>query len=275
MLEKEGDKIDAVTIGIPDHMHAIATLDALRGAKTRLLSEALDPYGLGSEAGPVAGGKSGVITRMGNQIHSHGFYRTAVRLVQSGAIENRRVHSGSMRRGMVSPGKSDAYPSPPPKGLAWDLWLGVACTTAVGEGLPSLGVAGLAGFRERGFGRLRLPFWIRFSALKIEQAPTRIKCSMHTGMNDEVGRLRARSNTISRAPRFRKSRSRSPGTTGGENAISGPISTEARPAGRRFDFHRGNGFVGPPASGRPSVSGRKVQGLAYERMENLNHFMAG
>ena len=33
MLEKEGDKIDAVTIGIPDHMHAIATLDALRRKK--------------------------------------------------------------------------------------------------------------------------------------------------------------------------------------------------------------------------------------------------
>ena len=68
---------------------------------------------------------------------------------------------------------------------------------------------------------------------------------------------------ISRAPRFRKSRSPSPGTTEGENrAISGPISTGGTPCRGRFDFHRGNGFVGPPIRRIAQiVSGRKIQGL--------------
>ena len=93
--------------------------------------------------------------------------------------KSKTVHSWIVRRDMVSPGKSDTSPSPPPKGLAWDLWLGVAPSAFVREDLPSLGMAGLAGFRERGSGRLRLPrFGSVFTALKIEQAPTRVKCSM-------------------------------------------------------------------------------------------------
>ena len=94
MLEKEGDKIDAVTIGIPDHMHAIATLDALRRKNCVFCQKPLTHTVWEARQVRLQAEKSGVITRMGNQIHSHGFYRTAVGLVQSGAIGKvRRVHS--------------------------------------------------------------------------------------------------------------------------------------------------------------------------------------
>ena len=86
MLEKEGDKIDAVTIGIPDHMHAIATLDAMRRKKHVFCQKPLTHTVWEARQVRLQAEKSGVITRMGNQIHSHGHYRTAVQLVQSGVI---------------------------------------------------------------------------------------------------------------------------------------------------------------------------------------------
>ena len=72
MLEKEGDKIDAVTIGIPDHMHAIATLDALRSKKRVFCQKPLTHTVWEARQVRLQAEKSGVITRMGNQIHSHG-----------------------------------------------------------------------------------------------------------------------------------------------------------------------------------------------------------
>ena len=128
MLEKEGDKIDAVTIGIPDHMHAIVTLDALRRKKHVFCQKPLTHTVWEARQVRLQAEKSGVITRLGNQIHSHGFYRTAVQLVQSGAIGKvKRVHSWINATGHGKSGQIGRIsPSPPPEGLAWDLWLGVA-----------------------------------------------------------------------------------------------------------------------------------------------------
>ena len=72
--------------------------------------------------------KSKVITRMGNQIHSHSFYRTAVQLIQKGAIGKvQRVHSWVAASGHGKSGHIDRpTPAPVPNTLAWDLWLGVA-----------------------------------------------------------------------------------------------------------------------------------------------------
>ena len=191
MLEKEGDKIDAVTIGIPDHMHAIATLDALRAKNTLFCQKPLTHTVWEARQVRLQAEKSGVITRMGNQIHSHGFYRTAVGLVQSGAIGKvRRVHSWINATGHGKSGQiGRVSPSPPPKGLAWDLWLGVAPSRPYVKG-KVYHPWGWRDWQDFGNGALG-DFGCHvldpvFSALKIEQAPTRIKCSMHTGMNDEV-----------------------------------------------------------------------------------------
>ena len=62
MLEKEGDKIDAVTIGIPDHMHAIATLDALRRKKHVFCQKPLTHTVWEARQVRLQAEKSGVIT---------------------------------------------------------------------------------------------------------------------------------------------------------------------------------------------------------------------
>ena len=72
--------------------------------------------------------KAGVVTQMCNQIQSHAFYRTAVKLVHDGAIGKvKEVHSwqsGPMRWLLVDDRPAGA--DPVPEGLHWDDWLGVA-----------------------------------------------------------------------------------------------------------------------------------------------------
>jgi predicted dehydrogenase len=63
---------------------------------------------------------------MGVQIHSHSTYRSAVQLIQAGAIGKvQSVHSWSSKKwgdGSPRPERDDAVP----ESLNWDLWLGIA-----------------------------------------------------------------------------------------------------------------------------------------------------
>ena len=72
--------------------------------------------------------EKGVITQMGNQIQSHHAYRTAVKLLQDGAIGKvREVHAwqaGDMD--WLITDKQPDYADPVPDTLDWNLWLGVA-----------------------------------------------------------------------------------------------------------------------------------------------------
>jgi len=73
---------------------------------------------------------SGVITQMGNQIHSHEAYRTGVKLIRDGVIGKvRAVHSWQPNPGNKYTGLTKR-PEPSgaavPESLNWDLWLGPA-----------------------------------------------------------------------------------------------------------------------------------------------------
>ena len=73
MLGKLSDKVDAVTVSTPDHMHAYITLDAMRQGKHVYCQKPLThSVWEARQIGKLAA-KSDVITRMGNQIHSHTF----------------------------------------------------------------------------------------------------------------------------------------------------------------------------------------------------------
>ena len=191
MLEEVGDKVDAVTVGIPDHMHAAASLDAMRRGKHVFCQKPLTHTVWEARQMRLQAAKSGVITRMGNQIHSHSHYRTGVRLLQGGAIGRvLRVHSWVNATGHGKSGQISRPPAVPvPKTLDWDLWLGVAPERPYVEGR----VYHPWGWRDwQDFGNGALgDFGCHildpvFTALRIDRAPTEIKCSNHTGMNDEV-----------------------------------------------------------------------------------------
>ena len=125
MLDKEAKELDAVCVGTPDHMHAPNVMGAmLRG---------LHVYGQKPLAHDVhevrqlakIAEKKRLVTQMGIQIHSRAEYKTAVALVQSGAIGKiKEVHSWSEKKW----GDPDPMPDrsdPVPVTLNWDLWLGV------------------------------------------------------------------------------------------------------------------------------------------------------
>ena len=152
MFAKLGSTIDAVTVSTPDHMHAYIALDAMGRGKHVFCQKPLTHNVWESRQMRLQAAKSKVITRLGNQIHSHTHYRTAVQAIQSGKIGKiTRVHSWVNAPGHGKSGHIDRPKNPPPipKAVDWDLWLGVKAKTAVWgrSGLSPLGMARLAGFR--------------------------------------------------------------------------------------------------------------------------------
>ena len=94
MFDDMGDKIDAVTVSTPDHMHAYISLDAMRRGKHVYCQKPLTRTVWEARQVRKQFAKSGVITRLGNQIHSHTAYRTGVKLIQSDTIGKiKEVHS--------------------------------------------------------------------------------------------------------------------------------------------------------------------------------------
>ncbi|MBI1309733.1 gfo/Idh/MocA family oxidoreductase [bacterium] len=126
LLDKE--KLDAVTVSTPDHMHAPIALSAIRRGLHVYCQKPLTHTVKEARVLTKAAKEAGVVTQMGNQIQAFAEYRTAVQLVHGGAIgkvkEVYSWQSGTPRWRIVDdrPAGSD----PVPKGLHWNGWLGVA-----------------------------------------------------------------------------------------------------------------------------------------------------
>lgn len=191
MLANHRDAIDAVTVSTPDHMHARQALDAMRLGKHVYCQKPLTHTIWEARQMRRAAEKSGVVTRMGNQIHSHTHYRTAVRIIQDGLIGKvRRVHSWCQATGHGKSGFIDRPPHPtePPATLNWDLWIGVAPMRPFGV-LHCYHPFGWRDFQDFGNGALG-DFGCHildpvYTALQIDGDPLDVVAD-HTGMNDEV-----------------------------------------------------------------------------------------
>ena len=127
MLDKEAKNIDAVSVGTPDHVHAVATMAALKAGKhvycQKPLTHTLHECREITKAAKVAG----VMTSMGNQGHATEGARLTNEWIQAGLIgEVREVHVWSDRAGRLwkqGIGRPTETPAIP-KTLDWDLWLG-------------------------------------------------------------------------------------------------------------------------------------------------------
>lgn len=128
MFAKLGDQIDAVSVSTPDHMHALIAIEAMKRGKHVYCQKPLAHTVWESRQMRLWAAKTGVVTQMGNQIHSSVEYRLGTKLIQSGAIGKvKEVHSwisvtGNERTRRLSPPPS----GPVPDSLNWDLWLGCA-----------------------------------------------------------------------------------------------------------------------------------------------------
>lgn len=128
MFAKLGNTIDAVNVGTPDHMHAKASIDAIRLGKHVYCQKPLAHTVWECRQMRLEAEKAGVTTQMGNQIHSAIEYRLGTRLIKEGAIGKvKEVHSwvavtGNERNKRLEPAPGAAIP----KHLNWDLWIGPA-----------------------------------------------------------------------------------------------------------------------------------------------------
>jgi predicted dehydrogenase len=129
MLDKEAKNIDAVTVGTPDHIHAVATMAAIRAGKHVYCQKPLTHTLHECREVTKAAHAAGVATQMGNQGHASEGSRLTNEWIQAGVIGDvREVHVWSDRAGLLwKQGIGRPAASPPvPSTLDWNLWLGPA-----------------------------------------------------------------------------------------------------------------------------------------------------
>ncbi|MDF1850221.1 MAG: Gfo/Idh/MocA family oxidoreductase [Verrucomicrobiales bacterium] len=192
MLAEKGEEIDAVTVSTPDHMHAYCSISAMKLGKHVYCQKPMTHNVWENRQMMKVARESGVITRLGNQIHSHQFYRTAVELVQSGRIGKvKEVQSwvptpGHGRSGHISRPKGE---DPVPDSLDWEKWIGVAPMRPYSAEHRCYHPWGWRDWQDFGSGAIG-DFGCHildpvFTALKIT-GPTDDYFAHHSGMNDEV-----------------------------------------------------------------------------------------
>jgi predicted dehydrogenase len=126
MLRKERGQIDAACVGTPDHMHAPQAISSMRAGLPVYVQKPLahDIHEVRALMKMARAKK--LATQMGIQIHSSREYKTAVSLIQSGAIGKvKEVHTWSEKK-WGDTVKLPTEADPVPDGFKWDLWLGVA-----------------------------------------------------------------------------------------------------------------------------------------------------
>ena len=126
MLEKMGDKIDAVTVSTPDHMHAPASLMAMRMGKHCFCQKPLTRTVYEARLMARVAKEQGVATQMGNQGTADTGLRRAAAWLRAGALGAvSEVHVWTNRpiwpQGGPRPKTAEV-----PEQLDWNLWLGVA-----------------------------------------------------------------------------------------------------------------------------------------------------
>ncbi len=121
MLEREGDKLDAVIVSTPDHTHAAAAAMAMRMGKHTYCEKPLTHTVYEARRLSELAAEKQLVTQMGTQIHAGDNYRRVVELVESGTI-------GAVREVHVWVGVNYSggklMKTKQPSGVDWDLWLG-------------------------------------------------------------------------------------------------------------------------------------------------------
>ena len=130
MFDKMADKIDAVTVGVPDHAHFPITIEAMAHGKHVYVEKPMARTFQEVELMIKAEKKYGVVTQMGNQGHSEANYFQFKAWKEAGLIKDVTAitaHMNSPRRwhGWNPNIKHMPMGEPVPETLDWDTWLGV------------------------------------------------------------------------------------------------------------------------------------------------------
>jgi predicted dehydrogenase len=124
MLEKEKG-IDAVVVATPDHLHAYASVLAMRAGKHVYCEKPLTHNVWEARTVARVAAETGVATQMGNQGRSGEGHRQTLEWLADGAIGAvREVHVWSGTMGSLHWTDRPQGAPAVPAGLDWDLWLG-------------------------------------------------------------------------------------------------------------------------------------------------------
>ncbi len=125
LLDELGGQIDAVVVSTPNHVHAPASVTAMRMGKHAYCEKPLSHSIYEARVAARVAAEQKVATQMGTQIHATDTYRRIVELVRGGAIGTVRECHCWLSGGR---GAGDRPPDTPPvpAGLHWDAWLGPA-----------------------------------------------------------------------------------------------------------------------------------------------------
>jgi predicted dehydrogenase len=129
LLDKMGDKIDAVTVSTPDHTHAVAAVRAMRLKKHVYVQKPLTWSVQEARLMRNVAKEMGVATQMGNQGTASDGLRRGVEIVQSGAIGPiKEVHIWTNRPlwPQAPEVTSRGEASEAPRHVHWNDWLGPA-----------------------------------------------------------------------------------------------------------------------------------------------------
>ena len=127
MLEAEGDRIDAVYCGTPDHSHAVICLAAIKKGKHVCCAKPLTRTVHEERVLAKAAKQAGVATQVTASSNTSDTACRLCEMIWDGAIgEVREAHCWSNRplwpQGMLRPTGRDEVP----KTFDWDLWIGPA-----------------------------------------------------------------------------------------------------------------------------------------------------
>lgn len=125
MFDRMEKEIDAVCVATPDHTHAVAAVAAMKRGKHVYCEKPLTRTVHEARVMRETARKHKMVTQMGNQGSAENGLRRGVELVWDGTIgEVREAHVWF--DGGNGPRKRPSEPTPFPKGLDWDQWLGPA-----------------------------------------------------------------------------------------------------------------------------------------------------
>lgn len=188
MLERMDKSIDAVTVSTPDHMHALASVMAMKMGKHVFCQKPLTHSVYEARMMRDLAAQNKLATQMGNQGSATPGLRRAVELIQAGVIGPvHELHVWSNRpvwpQGIDRPEGSDPVPS----SLDWNLWLGPAPYRPYKEGVyHSFNWRGWQDFGTGALGDMAChTVNMPFRALKMGY-PTLVEAEDHTGINNET-----------------------------------------------------------------------------------------
>ena len=124
MLDKMDKETEGVIVAAPDHIHAVASVAAMKAGKHIFCEKPLT--GCVHEARVVreVAANSNVVTRMGNQGSASARFRRGVELIEDGAIGEVREAYVWCEGGGPDRKETPKGTRPVPAYLRWDLWLG-------------------------------------------------------------------------------------------------------------------------------------------------------